>query len=677
MAGTADASGDRAVAAGGNIGRVITGDFVTQVENGVLLPAESLSIPESGLVHLPERTALFVGRSEEMAALDAGTPSGIQVLCGLGGIGKSTLAAHWAAERIDGHHPIWWITAETPAALTAGLAALARAMQPAYVGVLADDALWERALHWLATHEGWLLVLDNVADPADLRPLLARIRPTGRSRILVTSRRATGWQDLAQTVAVPELGPEEAAALFAQVCPGDGVAEVCEELGRLPLALRQAAAYCAEAGITPRAYLELLRDHPAETFALTAEGGEAGRTVARVWQVTLERLADTPLASLMLGVLAWWAPEGVPRNLLAPLGTPLEVTEAIRRLRAHSMITLDGAGIGVHRVVQAVVRVGGPDEHRERAVALLQRAASASWSLSLDEILEDHGAWAAIAAQAEALARHTEPRADILAQAFVFEWAGQMSALVGDAQGFPLIDRAVAAYTRLLGADHEATLQARRLLANVTRMNPVFKESPATVRIMEDNLALYLQAYGPDDARTLTARSQLADLLAESSPERAGELLRENVERATRAFGENAPQTLEARCALIETESDLSVACLELERLLDRARSFQPEGSALFRNVEMALIKALARAGRSERALELAERGVETTREQFGPRNPMTLASIGSFALLLIWIGDADRGRELVWELLPDWQDVMGETLYTRLFRKLVEEPPT
>ncbi|MDT9693041.1 hypothetical protein Q5762_32905 [Streptomyces sp. P9(2023)] len=186
-----EASGERSVAAGGGIGRVNTGDHVTQVERATLLPAEALTVAPEGLVHLPERTKLFVGRARELTLLDEG--EGIQVICGLGGIGKSTLAARWAADRVADHTVVWWITAETPAELDAGLAELARAMQPAVVGVLPEDALRERALQWLATHEGWLLVLDNVSTPSDLRPLLARAGDGGR--ILVTSRRASGWQD--------------------------------------------------------------------------------------------------------------------------------------------------------------------------------------------------------------------------------------------------------------------------------------------------------------------------------------------------------------------------------------------------------------------------------------------------------------------------------------------------
>ena len=73
----------------------------------------------------------------------------------------------------------WWITAGTPAGIDAGLAGLAVALQPALSGVLPLEALREGAVQWLAAHRGWLLVLDNVTDPADIAPLLARARPAG------------------------------------------------------------------------------------------------------------------------------------------------------------------------------------------------------------------------------------------------------------------------------------------------------------------------------------------------------------------------------------------------------------------------------------------------------------------------------------------------------------------
>ncbi|MFE4617621.1 hypothetical protein ACFRJ7_16095 [Streptomyces sp. NPDC056747] len=663
-AGRAEASAERAVAAGGDIGRVNTGDFVTQVERATLLPPEALTVSPDGLVHLPERTKLFVGRARELAALSEGT--GVQVICGLGGIGKSTLAARWVADRTADHTVVWWITAETPAELDAGLADLARAMQPGIVGVLPEDALRERALQWLANHDDWLLVLDNVSAPADLSRLLARV---GNGRIVVTSRRASGWQDIARTVVLDVLGPAEAAELFTGVCDADdGLDALCAELGYLPLALKQAAAYCAEAGITPRAYLDLLAAYPAEMFAATAEGGEAGRTVARVWQVTLGRLQNTPLAGRILAVLAWWASEGIPRRLLEPLGTPLEVTEAVRRLRAHSMITLDGTTIGVHRVVQAVVRAGDGGEGREAAGALLVEGSLGQ--SSLEEVLANPAVWRTVAAQVEEFARLTEPEGDNASWAILFEWAGLVFELAVDRRSLFLVARALTSYTRLYGAEDERCLRTSGI---VTQALHFHDGSPAAIGLFEERLALHIRLYGPDDPRTITVRGNLAEALRASAPCQAEEMLRENIDRSTRALGPDAPETLGARLALLVADPDPGTVCPELERLYTRASELLPHGHDVVHAIERHLIIALADAGRPAQALALAEAAADEARSRFADTHPRTLDTRAYLAVVLAMVGDLDRARTLAQELLGHIQAVMGEGELARIVRQLAE----
>ncbi|MGW6360845.1 hypothetical protein ACWFR5_38170 [Streptomyces sp. NPDC055092] len=181
------------------------------------------------------------------------------------------------------------LTADSRAAVDSGLADLARALQPALAGLpgLPPEMLTERAVQWLTSHDDWLLVLDNVEQPDDIRPLLDRVA-TGR--LLITTRRATGWHGLAAPVRLDVLADEEATELFTRVLhhagrtETDGSAELCAELGHLPLAVEQAAAYCAETGTTPRAYAEMLASWPAEMFAAAAEGGNSARTVARIWR---------------------------------------------------------------------------------------------------------------------------------------------------------------------------------------------------------------------------------------------------------------------------------------------------------------------------------------------------------------------------------------------------------
>jgi hypothetical protein len=296
--------GGRSVAAGGDIsGIASTGDNAVNVqyraERMTVLPAEAFGpwaelAVQAGLSNLPVRPGLFVGRAGELARLDA-------ALAGPGGV------------VVQAVHGLGWITAATPADIDAGLAALAVALQPALSGVLPLEALREGAVQWLAAHSGWLLILDNVTDPADVAPLLARA-PAGR--YLITSRRATGWHATAVPVRLDVLNPAEAQALLTAILTQDqpreagGAAELCAELGFLPLAIEQAGAYLAQASATPREYLDLLANYPAAMYQAIPEGGDAARTIAQIWRVTLDRLADDPLAGQVLRILACEVPPG-------------------------------------------------------------------------------------------------------------------------------------------------------------------------------------------------------------------------------------------------------------------------------------------------------------------------------------------------------------------------------
>jgi hypothetical protein len=100
--------------------------------------------------------------------------------------------------------------------------------------VLPLEALREGAVQWLAAHPGWLVILDNVTDPADVAPLLAR---TPAGRYLITSRRASGWHGTGVApVRLDVLDPAEAQALLAAILSpdqsgeADGAAELCPGL---------------------------------------------------------------------------------------------------------------------------------------------------------------------------------------------------------------------------------------------------------------------------------------------------------------------------------------------------------------------------------------------------------------------------------------------------------------
>ena len=227
-------------------------------------------------------------------------------------------------------------------------------------------------------------MLDNVTNPAHVQALIASA-PTGR--FLITSRRGSGWHGIATQIRLDVLEPDEATQLLTRIIthsgPHDlnGVGDLSEELGYLPLAIGQAGAYIAELGITPQEYLRLFTEAPEIMFAETAEGTSVERTIARIWRVTLDHLVSDPFAGQLLRILAWYASEQIPRGLLQPLGDSLGVQRAVGRLAAYSMIAIDDDMLAVHRLVQTVARTPSPDDPhraarqiddaREQATALL------------------------------------------------------------------------------------------------------------------------------------------------------------------------------------------------------------------------------------------------------------------------------------------------------------------
>ncbi|WP_461063414.1 tetratricopeptide repeat protein [Streptomyces pseudoechinosporeus] len=662
----------------------------TRAEHATVLPPDAfvpmgeLSAPE-GLTKLPLHTPHFVGRGQALALLDTKLDGSggvvVQAVHGLGGIGKSTLAAHWAATRADSHHPIWWITADTPAALDAGLAELATALQPALAGVLPAEALRERAVQWLAAHDGWLLILDNVSTPDDIRPLLARVR---HGRCLITSRRTTGWQGLATPVAIDVLSHHDAVDLLLRVLDRtphdlDGAGELCAELGGLPLAVEQASAYIAETGITPRAYLDLLTAHPAAMYRHGAEGTAPDRTIARIWRVTLDHLADDPLTGTILRTLAWYAPDHIPRSLLGDLAAPPDLTRAIGRLAAYSMLTVhsDTATLSVHRLVQALARTSDPDDPHRLPHHVDEARTQATRHLvdALPDHPDDPVEWPTyrtLLPHIDALTDHAPPSTDTRATGYLLGRAaaflqnqGAVSRALNHRQ------RAFVTTRRIQGEDHPDTLTVRNNLAYAYASAG---DLGRAIPLYERTLADRLRVLGEDHPDSLTSRNNLAYAYASvGDPERAIPLLKRTLADHLRMLGEDAPHTLVSRNNLAfayVSAGDLEQAIPLCEQTVTHALRIVGEDHPHTLASRHSLAFAYASAGDLGRAIPLYEQTLADRLRVLGEDHPDTLASRNSLGYACVSAGDLGRAIRLFEEALADRLRVLGEdhpdTLTTR-----------
>lgn len=281
----------------------------------------------SVLSNLPVH-GVFVGRSAELERLAAVMRSrtGVvtQAVAGLGGIGKSALAAQYAREYAHLYRGVWWLSADSRANAEAGLADLTRRLLPGVADGHSGAALTEWALAWVQGSRGLLLVWDNVEDVHEVKPLLDEL--VGDIHHLITSRRHSGWHLVRaeEPLRLGTLQPGEAVALLTKLTgPGrvdpPTAAQLCAELEDLPLAVEQVGAYLAESGTDPARYLAEWRSGDGAAMSAMAEAQPADRVMTRVWRITLDRLAETPAAVELLRVMAWLAPDAIPRTLLAPV----------------------------------------------------------------------------------------------------------------------------------------------------------------------------------------------------------------------------------------------------------------------------------------------------------------------------------------------------------------------
>lgn len=215
----------------------------------VLHSPQRVAAPIGGLVGLPKRAVrYFAGRDRALEQLDelilAGASVVAQTVHGLGGIGKSELALQYANRRRDRYAVVWWVVAENPEKIEAGLAEMAFRLHSErhIIATHREAANW--ALAWLQSHDHWLLILYNVEDRHHVEALLGQLT---RGDLLITTRRGASWEDMTdRCLRLDVLQPDAAAYVLTQVSGQPSTADVhqlAKELGYLPLALQQAGAY--------------------------------------------------------------------------------------------------------------------------------------------------------------------------------------------------------------------------------------------------------------------------------------------------------------------------------------------------------------------------------------------------------------------------------------------------
>lgn len=601
--------------------------------------------------------------------------TGVHVLVGDGGIGKTQAAA--AAFAADTAEVAIWVTAtsrpEIVSAYALGHAAIHATKQPA--GTSEAELLAGRMLDWLAhTSSPWLVVLDDVADPADLHGLW----PAGSAgRVLVTTRRRdASMLGKGTVVEVDAFTAGEAAAYLGAKLSGfsglparvlDEAAELAADLGYLPLALSHAAAVVINDGISCADYRIILSDRtrklaevlpgdPAETR------DQYHRATAGTWSLARERadrLAPPWLAGRMLDVIGFLDPNGIPeavltsesvRRHLSRSGPPVSVAHARRAVRNLWRLSLivhdpddDLRSVRIHALAHRAAREHVPPESAGEVVRAAADALTELWPKAvagtpLGQVLR---------ANAGALVQHhssalwTPARHSLLLQ--LGNGLIDSGMVTGAATYFAKL---VAEAGNVLGWEDPFTLTARHLLARARADGRRANTAEAEFSVV---LAARSRVLGPLHPDTLSSAYEVAWWHGMGGDPAGAVALFENLSKArSKVLGRDHPDTLRARNSVARWKGragDLPGAIEAFEALLpDDLRVLGPNHpDTLATRNNLAHVRGMA--GQPAAAAAAIAEVLATRTEVLGPDHPVTLATREHLA---IWQGEAGNLRKAI-----------------------------
>ncbi|WP_254400706.1 tetratricopeptide repeat protein [Streptomyces sp. AC555_RSS877] len=650
------------------------------------------------------------GRDEELATLRRlalGRAGGLVVVCGTGGLGKTTLAAQTAHEaEVSGRAVFWVRWQDDPGRLADDLTRIAQALglgearlREAQAGrAILVDAVWEH----LAATKGWVIVVDNVDTPRRIGPgsdpLAAYrgwLRPDGAGLLLVTSRDTSPatWGPRAHLLHLEPLSPAAAGTVLCDSSPTAGTATEAEvlgtRLGGLPLALEAASRYLASPTsryTTFTAYLQALdrefgdligAEHPQ------AADPDVARTVVRhTFDVSLKQLHTDgyTLARPLMHLLAVLEAAPIPRTLITPAlladatGHPVTAAEldaALAGLHQYGLLaTHTPATAGTDRRVQVGQVVLHP---LIREVMALTDPDPGRWYTALDTHLtqavnDTIDAQRAGWPTARLLTPHLPslldraPDADFTSARDTLDRLAETLGAAGAAAERRLLHQHVlAAETLHLGPDHPDTLASRNNLA--TTLSDLGHHQEAA-DLHRQNLTDRQRVLGPDHPDTLTSRSNLANALHDLGyHQEAADLAREELAASERVLGPDHPDTLTSRNNLATILSDLGhhqeAAGLHREELAASERVLGPDHPATFTS-RSNLATTLNDLGHHQEAADLHRQNLTDRQRILGPHHPDTLMSRNNLAAALNDLGHHQEAADLHRQNLTDRERVLG-----------------
>ena len=345
-----------------------------------------------------------------------GTQQGRFAIYGMGGAGKSSLAAYYAKNRVDPKRHVFWIGGKTEDTLNTSFGEIALALKLETLDTAAissgrrRDAVKNHLSHFAgieiikffsifadsrAIAQDWLLVFDDVED----FKLLADYWPKcDHGSIIVTSRNPMSKRFCeGRGVELHQMAEDDAIQLLRSYLPSNLRGEdqdllrsfSCHTLGALPLAIKLAAFYILEHHCSLKTYIDLMqqgRDVVERMHRFKPSGDSAfyEHTIATCWNISKEKMKHEKKshALVLLDLMMFMDNQGLPEETFSLLGNipdtlpelksltqPLNLVEAVAILLNYSLLQMDDdhKTFTIHPMIHAAIYERMSQSERESA----------------------------------------------------------------------------------------------------------------------------------------------------------------------------------------------------------------------------------------------------------------------------------------------------------------------
>ena len=354
-----------------------------------------LSTGEIEYFNPPNRKETFTGRSwylERLKNILLNNKHEDQfkvTLCGLGGVGKTSLATEYAWRNRDSYSGgVFWLSGETNESFENSLCRLASKTDMLRSKV--QETVSE-VFNWLSNlSKQTLIIVDNVDDKdsgSRKEFILNRNFSNFCHHMIITSRlgksQATEHLDCKISLNIEKLQPHESFEFLKKriqledETQDEDIKNLCKELDGLPLALEQASLMIKNVEYSVHEYInefkkaktDLLRDEPAPNLSNVQDDDRL--CVSTTWSMNFKQIEKRSKQSrfhlevkLLTDILSCCAGEDIPIALLnegEPVIASLDLSSStVRRiiniLTEYSLVTRNNESLTMHKLVQAVVR---------------------------------------------------------------------------------------------------------------------------------------------------------------------------------------------------------------------------------------------------------------------------------------------------------------------------------